>query len=222
MIEFTEMPRTPLEVGFLIPYYRSLPISTEFHNLNANAVAMVHPDVLALMYHLAGYAKGAVVELGAYVGGSAIAMAWGLRDRNREQKVVSVELGGKYDHPTVGTDDIVRDLRKNIKKYDMARYSEIVVGNSRDPQIVRKVHDLVAGAKLGLLCMDSDGDVRADFALYGHLLDSNAYLIIDDYFSPGAPEKVGPTRDGIEELERKGILESLGVYGWGTWVGRVR
>ena len=126
------------------------------------------------------------------VGGSAIAMGWGLRDRNRKQKIISVELGGKYEHPTVGTDDIVRDLAKNIKKYEMAAYPEIVVGNSRDPQIVRKVHDLVAGVKLGLLCMDSDGDVRADFELYRHLLDSNAYLIIDDYFSPGAPEKRRP------------------------------
>ena len=69
--------------------------------------------------------------------------------------------------------------------------------------------------------MDSDGNVEADFELYGDLLAPQAYLIIDDYFAPGAPHKVQPTRDGIALLTRRGLVECLGIYGWGTWVGRL-
>jgi hypothetical protein len=54
-----------------------------------------------------------------------------------------------------------------------------------------------------------------------HLLAHDAYLIIDDYFAPGAPHKVKPTREGIRAAEQRGLVQSFGVYGWGSWVGRL-
>jgi predicted O-methyltransferase YrrM len=221
MIDFSKRPTSALEMSFLIPFYRALPIQQELQGLNSNSVSMLHPDVLSLMYHLAAYTEGPILELGPYVGGSTVALAWGMRHERREARIISVELGGSYDHPTAGTDDIVRDLRRNLDRYGVRDRVQVLVGSSRDPEVVRKVRGLMGSEKAGLCCIDSDGNVAADLALYMDLLTPDAYLIIDDYFAPGAPHKVGPTRAGIQAAEEQGLVHSLGVYGWGSWVGRV-
>jgi predicted O-methyltransferase YrrM len=221
MIEFTARPAGALETTFLIPYYRSLPIYKELAKLNTSSVSMLHPDVLALMYHFAAHGEGPVLELGPYVGGSTIALGWGLQQRKRKATVVSIELGGRYDHPTAGTDDIVRDLRRNIQRFRVADYVQLIVGDSRHPDTVRQARECIGNEKAAVCCIDSDGNVEADMALYKELLAPGAYLIIDDYFAPGAPHKVKPTRDGISTFERRGLVACLGIYGWGSWVGRL-
>jgi predicted O-methyltransferase YrrM len=221
MIDFAQRPADALETSFLIPYYRSLPIQQELSRLNSDSISMLHPDVLALMYHLAAYGNGPVLELGPYVGGSTVALAWGVRHGKRSARIISVEIGGSYEHPTAGTDDIVRELRRNLDRYGVADRVELVIANSRDPETVRKVGRLIGTEKAGLCCIDSDGDVAADLGLYMHLLAHDAYLIIDDYFAPGAPHKVKPTREGIRAAEQRGLVQSFGVYGWGSWVGRL-
>ena len=221
MIDFTQRPANALETSFLVPFYRSQPIQQDLSQLNRDSVSMLHPDVLALMYHLAAYSEGPVLELGPYVGGSTVALAWGMRHGKRNARIVSIELGGSYDHPTAGTNDIVRDLRRNLDRYGVADRVELVVANSRDPETVRKVGRLIGTEKAGLCCIDSDGEVATDLGLYMDLLAKDAYLIIDDYFAPGAPHKVKPTRDGIRAVEQQGLVQCFGVYGWGSWVGRV-
>ena len=221
MIDFTKRPGNALETTFLIPFYRSLPIHQDLTGLNSSNVSMLHPDVLALMYHFAAYSEGPILELGPYVGGSTIALAWGLRHGKRNTRIISIELGGSYDHPTAGTDDIVRELRHNLERCRVKDCVELVVGNSRDRATVATVSELLGAEKAGLCCIDSDGDVAADLALYMDLLTPDAYLIIDDYFAPGAPHKVKPTRAGIAFAEQHGLVQSFGVYGWGTWVGRM-
>lgn len=214
-------PADAVEMSYLIPYNRSLPIFQKLTKLNTDSVSMLHPDVLSLMYHLAAHGSGPVLEIGPYVGGSTIAIGWGLQERSTPGKVVSVELGGRYDHPTAGTDDILRDLRRNIRSHGVSNQVDLVVGNSRDSKVVGRVRELLGEQKVGMLCIDSDGNVQADYALYGELLAPQAYLIIDDFFAPGAPFKVGPTRAGIAALESRGLIRCLGIYGWGSWVGRL-
>jgi hypothetical protein len=46
-------------------------------------------------------------------------------------------------------------------------------------------------------------------------------LVVDDYYSPGAPDKEATTSSQVAALERQHIVESFGVYGWGTWFGRL-
>ena len=219
MVDVNPLPTSAVEMTYLIPYVRSLPISEKLARLNWESVSLLHADVLSLMYHLAAHTAGPVLELGPYVGGSTIAIGWGLKQRRG--RVVTVELGGRYEHPTAGTDDIVRDLRRNLRKHDVADRVELIVGNSRDESVVARVRQAIGAEKVGLLCMDTDGNIEADYAIYGDLLAPHAYLIIDDFFAPGAPHKVKPTRDGVAALERQGRIECFGVYGWGTWVGRL-
>lgn len=223
-ITYRQHPSNPVEMSFLVPYYRARPIYAELNNLSTNNIAMVHPDVLALLYHLALNINGLVLELGPYVGGSTIALCWGLRDGKIDSEVITVEIGGKYDHPTHGTDDIVRDLRRNLDYYQVSSMVSLVVGNSRDPEIVRQVHGraFTAGRKIGLFFIDTDGMIGEDFSRYGDLLEKGSYLVIDDYFAPGAPGKMKPIYEEISALEDSQVVECLGVYGWGTWVGRVQ
>lgn len=215
-------PASALEATFLVPYYRSLKVHGELFNLRAQRVSMLHEDVLAILYHLARNTSGAILELGPYVGGSTTALAWGKKDGGLTGPIVSVELGGTYKHPTHGTDDIVRDLKANLARYDVASMVTVVVGNSRDSRTVQAVRTKLRGAKVGVFFVDTDGNVAADWALYRDVLASGCYLMFDDYFAPGAPDKVGPTQDAVATLQAQGLVEPLGIYGWGTWFGRLR
>jgi predicted O-methyltransferase YrrM len=226
MMKVTELPtfrpENALQMGFLLPYYRSQPFHANLNSLNASGIAMLNVDVLVILYHLARYTDGPVLELGGYVGGGSIAMGWGRRDGNKSSKVYSVELGGAYEHPTHGSKDIARDLQENIRKHGVAERVKVTIGDSRSPDIVKRMHQLIGSATVDLLCIDSDGMVQSDFDLYRDLLAPRAYLVVDDFFSPGAPNKVIPTRTCINSLETAGIVEPLGIYGWGTWVGRLK
>ena len=222
MIGFRESPNNAAELTYLIPFYRSHPIQAELYSLNANGLSMLHPDVLSLLYHFGLHGRGHILELGAYVGGATAAIAWGIQAAKTTRTLVSVEVGGRLEHPRSGSEDIVRDLRKNIDRWNIEECVTLVIGNSRDPKIVETVHKTLGGKGVSALLIDSDGDVLADMTRYRDLLLPGAYLFIDDYFSPGAPIKVQPTHSGIEALEKDGTVDPFGVFGWGTWVGRMR
>ncbi|MEY2519008.1 MAG: hypothetical protein QOF24_767 [Verrucomicrobiota bacterium] len=81
--------------------YRPQPIYRRLHTIGAN-YSMLHLDVLALIYHLAKICSGHVLEIGAYVGGATIAVALGVQDSTSPKKIISIEEGGKIDHPTPG------------------------------------------------------------------------------------------------------------------------
>jgi hypothetical protein len=136
--------------------------------------------------------------------------------------VTSVEKGGRYDHPNYPTSDIVASLRSNLLKHGLESHTNVVVGDARDAAVVREVTRLSDGMRFVCLVIDSDGQVDKDVSLFRPLLSSRAYLVVDDYYSPGAPEKEGQTRHELDHLEGRGVVESFGVYGWGTWFGRFR
>jgi predicted O-methyltransferase YrrM len=218
-IDIHPQPESAVAMSFVVPYYRSLSRYGEFCNLN-KSISMLHPDVLAILYHLSRY-TGEVLELGPYVGGSTIAMGWSLKDAHINGRIVSVEVGGSYDHPTWGTDNILRDLHKNLEHYQVSQFVDVIEGDSRDPTVVQTVKARASSNGYGLMFVDTDGRIKDDFDLYRDALTSKAYIVVDDYFAPGAPEKVGTTRAGLLGLVRAGIVECLGIYGWGTWVGRL-
>lgn len=223
-IEFDPAPNDAVNLSFLVPHYRSFPIYGELCNLSdpRHQLSMLHPDVLALLYHFGCFGKGNILELGPFVGGSTIALALGMRGRATPQRIVSVEIGGSYEHITLGTDNIVRDLNKNLENSGVRKLVDLVIGNSRDKDVVNQVTSLTGPKSIGLIFADTDGHVANDLQLYEKLLCSDAYLIVDDYYAPGASEKAEITRTDIDKLTAEGSIECLGVYGWGTWVGRMK
>ena len=210
------LPSSGFEVSLIAAQYRSSALYPWFVELNQR-VSMLHADVLALLYHFGRYAGAPVLELGAFTGGSAIALARGLAEAGAGCKVVSVDAGGAYDHERFATPDTVAAFHRNLEERSLAAHVRLVVGHSREPAVVAEV---ARHGRFGCLLVDADGLVEDDLALYGALVLPEALLVVDDYYSPGAPEKEVTTRRQIDRLAARGLLEAFCVQGWGTWIGR--
>ena len=214
------MPTTSFELSLLATRYRSDPLHAFFSELNKR-FSMLHPDVLALLYHFGACATGPLLELGPYVGGSTISMARGVADSGGSTRITSVEMGGRSDHLTYGTTDIVQSLRANLKAYGVHRRVNLVVGHSRDKLALDSVAAVFEKeGPFTCLVIDADGQIEEDLALYRCYLAARCYLVVDDYYAPGAPAKEATTRDPLAALEHRHVVESFGVHGWGTWFGR--
>ena len=214
-----KLPSTGFELSLIAAHYRSAEQYESFVQLNRDT-SLLHPDVLALLYHFGAHSSSPILEFGPFMGGSTIAIARGLVDGGRGLKVVTVEAGGSFAHPTHATDDIVASLRSNLEKHGLTQQTELVVGHSRDTAIVDRVSEFAKTSTFGCLVIDTDGEVASDIELYQSMLSQHAYLIVDDYYAPGNPEKEATTRRQIDGLVRQRLIKAFGVYGWGTWFGR--
>jgi predicted O-methyltransferase YrrM len=211
------LPTSAFDVSLIATHYRSAEIQSFFRKLNDD-ISMLHPDVLALLYHMGKHARGPVLELGPYVGGSTIALAKGLIDGGRDFRITSVEMGGSYDHPTYATSDIVASLRANLDRYGVAGRVRVIVGHSRDEPVIRQVKALES--RYACLLIDTDGHVAEDIRIYRPVLEPDSLLVVDDYYAPGAPDKEATTRTQLDSLVQAGQVVPYGVHGWGTWLGR--
>lgn len=183
--------------------------------------SMLHVDVLILLNHFAQICEGQILEIGPYVGGSTISLALGARASGRQPKrVTSIEPGGELlTHPRLPSADILGDLRRNLVRRGVADLVSIIEAYSGTPETRARLHARFPPGGIGLLFIDADGDAARDLAMCGDLLAPECYLVVDDYC--GTSEKTLPTREQIDALSASGRLVPLGVYGWGTWVGRL-
>ena len=199
--------------------YRQKPINHELQQMR-HRYSMLHLDVLTLIYHFAATSPGNVLEIGPYLGGSTMAAALGVRASARNRKLVSIEPGGKHHHHRLPSKDILRDLKKNLAKQRVADLVTVIDGYSWDPKIVTAVHEQLPARNVGLLLIDADGDAQRDLQLYRDLLLPGCHVVIDDYFGLQDGGKDAITRPQVDALAAAGELQTLGVYGWGSWVGR--
>ena len=51
---------------------------------------MLHLDALILVYHFAKISAGAILEIGAFVGGATIAAAFGIRESGQKKKLLTI------------------------------------------------------------------------------------------------------------------------------------
>jgi predicted O-methyltransferase YrrM len=214
------MPTTSFELSLVATQYRSDSLYASFAELNSY-VSMLHADVLALLYHYGAYANGPILEIGPYIGGSTISLVRGILEGGKPARVTSIELGGEYRHPTYVTTDIVDSLRSNLTKYEVDAQVNLIVGHSRDQSVLDSVGAIFEReGPFACFVIDADGHIEEDIALYKRFLAKRCYLVVDDYYAPGAPEKEATTRSQLATLEQRNVVESFGVYGWGTWFGR--
>ena len=185
--------------------------------------SMLHPDLLTVLYYLAKHSSGNVLEVGPFLGGSTMATAIGLRERDRLPTFITVEKGGKMARPRLNTADIVRDLKQNLIDNGFADLVQVVAGFSLSEETARTVRAHLTPRSVSLLMIDADGEVRSLLDLYQDLLSDGCWVVVDDYFARGvAVEKSALTKPQIEAAVAAGELEEFGFYGWGTWVGRWR
>ncbi len=199
--------------------YRREPISRELEKIR-HKHSMLHIDVLLLIYYFAKTTAGSILEIGSYLGGGTIAAAWGVRDSGRARRIISIEPGGACEHPRLPTKNILKDLKKNLAKHGVSDQVMLIEGFSRDKEVAAAVNQQLAPGSVDLLIIDADGDVKGSLDLYGHLLSENCWVVIDDYYCPAPGSKDVIVRPQIHGLVNAGQLETLGFYGWATWVGR--
>jgi predicted O-methyltransferase YrrM len=201
--------------------YRHEPIHSELMKVR-DKYSMLHLDVLILIYHFAKLCSGAILEIGAFVGGATIAAALGVRDSAQNKKLISIEPGGSVKHKRLGTRNILRDLERNLARERVANMVTLVRGQSFKPETVSAVREALGSDQVGLLVLDADAAKRRDIDCYSDKFSDGSWMIIDDIYGTDANQKITPSRADLDALVADGLLEPLGFYGWSTWVGRWR
>lgn len=199
--------------------FRSLPEYEDLKKLKQTK-SMLHEDVLIILRYLARVSRGAILELGPYVGGSTISIATGLQYPRR---FISVDKGGAYyDHPHIPSHDIIADLRNNLVEYGVDNKVHIIEGHNNAAATVRAVKSMLGWHKIGLFVIDSDGQVERDFNLYAPFCKRGCVLVLDDYDSNQAEKKTSLVKPYVDKMVTEGRFVSIGLYGWdhGTWIGR--
>ena len=201
--------------------YRHEPIHSELMKIR-DKYSMLHLDVLILVYHFAKLCSGAILEIGAFVGGATIAAALGVRDSGQEKKLIAVEPGGSVKHKRLGTRNILRDLERNLARERVANMVTLVKGQSFKPETMSAVRQALGSDQVGLLILDADAAKRRDVDCYRDKFAEGSWMVIDDIYGAHANEKITPSRADVDALVAEGLLDPLGFYGWSTWVGRWR
>lgn len=199
--------------------YRQKPISNDLQQIRLK-YSMLHLDVLTLIYYFAATSTGNILEIGPYLGGSTMAAALGARTSATSRKLISVEPGGRHQHHRLPSRDILRDLKKNLAKQRVADLVTLFSGYSWQKETVSEVHAQLPNRSVGLLMIDADGEARRDLDLYRDLLADGCNVVIDDYVSLKSSGKDLTTRPQVDGFVAAGELQPLGLYGWGTWIGR--
>src|SRR4029450_7031665 len=101
--------RDCLDLMHTLMAYRHEVIHSELMKVR-DRYSMLHLDVLILIYHFAKICSGAILEIGAFVGGATIAAAFGIRDSGQNKRLIAIEPGGSVKHKRLGTRNILRDL----------------------------------------------------------------------------------------------------------------
>src|SRR5262245_36654004 len=201
--------------------YRHEPIHSELMKIR-DKYSMLHLDVLILIYQFAKLCSGAILEIGAFVGGATIAAALGVRDSHQEKKLIAVEPGGSVKHKRLGSRNILRDLERNLAKERATSMVTLVKGKSFKPETISAVRLALGSAQVGLLILDADAAKRRDINGYRDKFADGCWMVIDDIYGADANEKITPSRADVDALVAEGLLEPLGFYGWSTWIGRWR
>ena len=196
--------------------YRSSDIRHRLEKVG-RAASMLHIDVLLLIYHFARSSPGNIIEIGPYVGGSTIAAAFGARESGTRKKIISIEAGGSLKHFRLSSRNIIKDLKKNLVRFDVADDVILINRRSFDAEAISEVRQIIGSGEVGLFIFDADNNVRRDLDCYGDLLADACWLVVDDYFGPA---KAAPIRAQVDTLVSEGRLLPFGYYGWGTWVGQ--
>jgi len=205
-----------LELLRTLMEYRSAKVRQRLEKVGREA-SMLHSDVLLLIYHFARFSAGNVLEIGPYMGGSTIAAAFGARESDAQKKIITIEAGGAVKHFRLSSRNIIKDLKKNLAGFGIAKDVTLINGRSSEETIISEVHQRLRSGEVSLFIFDADNNVRRDLDCYGDLLNDACWLVIDDYFGPA---KAAPLRAQVDVLVSTGRLLPFGYYGWGTWVGQ--
>jgi predicted O-methyltransferase YrrM len=232
-LQVAKTARTGNEMGTTTPYhetlslmhalmdYRHRPIYRQLRRFGKRE-SMLHPDALQMIYHFARVSGSAILEIGAFRGGSTVAAALGLRDSGTVRRFITIEPGGALRHHPLATREILRRLKRNLAREDLVRFVTVLEGRSFEPHIIGAVERALASEQVGLLIFDADPGLKRDLTCYGPRMKADCWVVIDDYGGAVDNDKSAPIKNQVDELVASGNLVPLGYYGLATWVGKWR
>jgi predicted O-methyltransferase YrrM len=180
---------------------------------HAHGLAMIMPEILVTLAAAARSSRGTVLEIGPYVGASTLSIIIGLKDSPRP--FFTIESGGTSEHPTRGSDDILRDLKANLDAFGVRDRVHILEGWAHD--VSRTLPNFVKD-KVGLLFIDADGSVDIHINNVKQWLAPDCLLVFDDWKAHLKGDRVRRT---VNKLVERGAFTSYGVLAEATWFGRL-
>ena len=141
-------------------------------------------------------------EIGAYSGGSASLMV-----SRPKTKVISIDIGDPIS-PEIAINNVnYYNFNNNFYKY--------IHGNSKEYSTVNELAEVLNGEKIDILFIDGDhfyNAVVSDFYEYKHLVNSNGFIVFDDYqdhiYSPDVKPAVDMIVSNLSENDYE-IIGSL-------------
>jgi cephalosporin hydroxylase len=157
-----------------------------------------------------------IIQTGTAVGGSAM---WFARDwvTFEGPRVVTIDIDPGPIDQRVWTNDKI----------------EVLIGSSIEPQVIESVRRIAAGYSRVMVILDSDHSaehVRREIGIYGPLVSSGCYLVVEDgiydfagpgEFNPGPFAAIKSTLVGDPEWRRDADLEAaekISLYPAGWWI----
>src|SRR2546430_14881670 len=118
-----------IDLMYKLMEYRNQEIRHRLEKVG-RAASMLHRDVLLLIYHFAKVARGDVLEIGPYIGGSTVARAFGGREAGGAKKIISIETGGRVKHFRIPSRNVFIDLKKNLRRFGASESVTFINGYS--------------------------------------------------------------------------------------------
>lgn len=193
---------------------------------------MLPVEVYQRIYEVAVAAPaGNLVEVGCAHGAGTVCLAAGLRDSGRAGTVYTFEkIFGGTREAFGGIDENVRIIRGNFEHFGLADRIELLIGDVED-----RAQEVPSDVPIGLLCLDADGAIDRDFALFYDQVEEGAPIIVDDVMDRTRVKPIGRTRLNrslkVDQKHRltfrlldlfrdKRLLDAGEVRGSDTWFGR--
>lgn len=123
---------------------------------------------------------GNIIDIGPAQGGSSISLCLGIKEAgNENSKVYSIEKGEGSDALASKEKNINESvLVSNIRKYGLAGFSEVLMGDVKEVS-----HMVPSPMPVSGIFIDADGALDRDFNLFFNQMTDNAFVIIDDYIN---------------------------------------
>jgi hypothetical protein len=188
--------------------------------LQERPTSMLSVETLRAVHLLSGECRGAIVEIGAYIGGGTLTILHATQAR--QNLFVTMEEPVASAHPQIPTRNTVEDLHANIRSFShLGRANHYIIpGASFETWVLGELHHRMVGNPVGLLVWDADACIDRDLILLSPFLEQTCLLVIDDYMA--GVGKSARITSVIDDFTQRGILEPLAYLPWATWFGRLR
>tara|TARA_Y100000004_G_C8836956_1_gene378738 strand:+ start:36 stop:830 length:795 start_codon:yes stop_codon:yes gene_type:complete len=209
-------------------------------SIRKEVTSMLHPHTLAIIRNIAKLSTGTILEIGAFTGGATISAAQGLIESGSSQRMLTVEIGSNYNDNGVlcthdysahvnglNSDNLFYKLWTNLVSFNVEHKVNIFETNFLNRNFLEyALIPYIEKNPLGLIILDSDGQVEGDLDILLPYANSGCYIMVDDYMMhshyAGDGDKATPSQKAVHKLINSGKALSLGVYKWTTWFGYIK